>query len=245
MRSTRRPTLSAAALLVVLLLVGTLATGCALRIVRGSGELVELTPEVGAFRAINASHSFVVTVERGEPEAVTIEADDNIDEDVTAEVRDETLHLSVGGGLTLTNITLRATVVVPELDELISSGAAQIEVIDDVAADALRAEASGASTVVASVEVRQLHAEASGASTILLAGAAETAVLEADGASTISAEGLTGGDVDVVLAGASSAEVEVTGALDARLSGSSTLRYFGEPTSIDESVSGASRLRAG
>jgi hypothetical protein len=245
MRPTRRSALFAPALLVVLLLVGTTVSGCAFRIVRGSGALVELTPEVGAFQTIDASHSFVVTVERGQPAAVTIEADDNVDEDVIAEVRDETLHLSVRGGLTLTDVTLRATVVVPEVDEVIASGAAQIEVIDQVAGDALRAEASGASTVIASVEVRELHAEASGASTILLDGAAETAVLEADGASKIRAEGLTGGDVDVVLSGASSAEVEVTGALDARLAGSSTLRYLGEPTSIDESVSGASRLRAG
>jgi hypothetical protein len=245
MRSARHPALSAAALLAVLLLVGTLATGCAMRIVRGSGELVELTPEVGAFRAIDASHSFVVTVERGEPAAVTIEADDNIDEDVIAEVRDETLHLSVRGALTLTNVTLRATVVVPEVDEVLASGASQIEVIDEVAGDALRAEASGASTVVASVAVRELDAAASGASTVRLEGTAGTAVLAADGASSISAEGLTGGDVEVVLSGASSAEVEVTGALDARLSGSSTLTYLGEPTSIDESVSGASRLRAG
>jgi hypothetical protein len=40
MRSARRPALSGAALLVVLLVVGTLATGCAMRIVRGSGEVV-------------------------------------------------------------------------------------------------------------------------------------------------------------------------------------------------------------
>lgn len=247
MRSARRPALSAAALLAVLLLVGSLASGCAMRIVRGSGELVEVevSPEVSAFRAVDATHSFQVTVERGDGPAVLVEADDNLDEDVIAEVRDETLHLSVRGGLTLTDVTLRATVVVAEIDEVVASGAARIEVVDEVAGDVLRAEASGASTVIATVAVRELEATASGASTVRLGGAADTAVLEADGASTIDAAGLTAGDVDVVLSGASSADVEVTGALDARLSGSSTLHYLGEPTSIDESVSGASRLRRG
>jgi hypothetical protein len=245
MRSARRPALSGAALLVVLLVVGTLATGCAMRIVRGSGEVVEVVvpPELSAFRAIDATHSFVVTVERGDVQEVMVEADDNVDEDVIAEVRDQTLHLSVAGGLTLTDVTLRATVVVPVLDEVVASGAARIELVDEVASDVLRTEASGASTVIAGVEVRELEAKASGASTVQLTGAADTAVLEADGASTIDAVGLTVGDVDVVLSGASNAEVEVTGVLDARLSGSSTLHYLGEPTTIDESVSGASRLR--
>jgi hypothetical protein len=243
MRLSRHVTLPAVALLAVLLLVGTLTSACAFRIVRGSGELVELTPEVDAFRAIDATHAFVVTVERGEQPAVTIEADDNLDQDVIAEVRDETLHLSVRGGITLTDATLRATVTALELDEVRASGAARIELVDEVADDVLRAEASGASTVVATVEARELEAKASGASTVEVAGTADTAVLDADGASTIDAAALTVGDVEVVLSGASDAEVEVTGALDARLSGSSTLHYLGEPTTITESVSGASRLR--
>jgi hypothetical protein len=245
MRPARRPALSATALLTVLLLLGSLASGCAMRIVRGSGELVEVEapPGLDAIRAIEATHSFAVTVERGDEPAVLVEADDNLHEDVIVEVREEVLHLSVGGGVTLTDVTLRATVVVPALDALDASGAARIELLDGFAGDALRAEASGASTVIAGVDVRALEAKASGASTVQLAGAAETALLEADGASTIDAAGLNAGDAEVVLSGASDADVEVTGVLDARLSGSSTLHYAGTPTTINESVSGASRLR--
>lgn len=245
MRPTRRSARPAAALLTLLLLVGSLASGCAMRIVRGSGELVELEvpADLGGFRTVDATHSFAVTVERGDEPALLVEADVNLADDVIVEVRDEVLHLSVGGGLTLTDVTLRATVVVPDLEELIASGAAQIEMVDEVAGDALRAEASGASTVIARVDGRSLTAKASGASTVQLAGEADTAILEADGASTIDAADLTVRDAEVELAGASNAEVQVTGALDARLSGSSTLRYGGEPTSINEAVSGASRLK--
>lgn len=247
MPAARHLGLHCVALAVVLALLLTLAAGCAFRIVRGSGELVEVevTADIRDVRAVNASHSFAVTVERGDEPALLVEADDNLAEDVLVEVRDQVLHLSVRGGLTLTDVTLRATAVLPTLDEAIVSGAAQLEAVDEVAGDSFRAEASGASTVIADVDVRSLEAEASGASTIRLAGTADTAVLEADGASTIRAADLAVGDVEVVLSGASNAEVEVIGALDAQLSGSSTLTYRGEPTSIDESVSGASRLRAG
>jgi hypothetical protein len=247
MHAARRFVLSNVALVAVLVLASSLAQGCAMRIVRGSGELVEVEVpgQLATFRAVDATHSFAVTVEHGDEPALLVEADDNLGEDVLVEVRDEVLHLSVRGGLTLTDVTLRATVVVPVLEAAVVSGAAQLEVIDEVAGEVFRAEASGASTVIAGVDVRALEAEASGASTIRLAGTADAAVLEADGASTVSAADLTAGDAEVVLSGASSAEVEVTGALEARLSGSSTLTFLGEPTSIDESVSGASRSRRG
>jgi hypothetical protein len=244
MGPSRRSALLAPALLVVLLLVGSLATGCSFRLVRGSGELTTLTPEVGAFRAIDAANAFQVEVGLGEPVAVTVEVDDNIVDDVIVEVRDEVLHLSVRSGLTLTNVTLRATVMAPALDELHASGAARIEVGDLIATDLLRTTASGASTVAATLEVQELDTKASGASTLELTGTADAAVLDADGASTIDAAGLTAGDAEVVLSGASDAEVAVTGVLDARLSGSSTLHYLGEPATINESVSGASRLRS-
>jgi hypothetical protein len=243
MRVSRRSALFAAALLAALLAVSAVTTGCSFRLVRGSGDLTTLTPEVGAFRAIDAAHAFQVTVELGDQAAVTVEADDNLVDDLVVEVRDEVLHLSMRSGLTVTNATIRASVTAPALDQVHASGAARIEVTEPVAADRLRAEASGASTVVATVDARELEAKASGASTVEVAGTADTAVLDADGASTIDAAALTAGDVEVILSGASDAEVEVTGALDARLSGSSTLHYLGEPTTIDESVSGASRLR--
>jgi hypothetical protein len=225
------------------LLLSSLAAGCSFRLVRGSGELTTLTPDVGSFRAVDVGNAFQVEVEPGEPAAVTVEVDDNLADDVVAEVRDEVLYLSMRSGITVTSATLRATVTAPSLDEVHASGASRIDVNGEVAGDQLRTTAAGASTVVASVEVSELEAKASGASTVELTGSAATALLEADGASSIDAPGLTAGDAEVVLSGASDAEVEVTGVLDARLSGSSTLHYAGTPTTINESVSGASRLR--
>jgi hypothetical protein len=234
---------TAGARIALLLLIAAVASACTLDFVRGSGELTTVTADVEEFSAISASSAYEVDVSLANATSVTLEVDDNVVDDLVVEVRGDTLHLEVRAGLSLTNVTLRAEVTTPSLDELVASGAARIEVAETIEADELTLDVSGASELNAPIAVRTLEAEASGASTLGLRGDADTATFDVSGASSLEARSLAVGTADVEVSGASNAEVEVTRLLDADVSGSSTLRYRGDPDQVNESVSGASRIQ--
>jgi len=75
-----------------------------------------------------------------------------------------------------------------------------------------------------------------------LEGSANDVVVEADGASRVKLAGFTVNNADVSLGGASNGTVNLSGKLDADLSGASKLEYMGEPRMGTINTSGASTL---
>src|SRR5918993_4416238 len=66
-------------------------TGCS--VVNGSGQTKSETRPVSGFTGIELSGSGEVTIEQGEAESLTIEADDNVLPVLTSEVEDSVLRL--------------------------------------------------------------------------------------------------------------------------------------------------------
>jgi hypothetical protein len=222
-----------------------LAVGCQFTLIRGSGNLVEQSRELGEFNRIAVSHAFEVDVRIGEQPSVTVTADDNVIEHVTMTVSDGLLRLGLRPGFQVRQATLEATVTAPRLEEVRGSGAVDVRVNDTVVGERMRIHASGASDVTGRLEVSAVEVVASGASTVRLEGTADEADLEASGASQLELADLQTAQARARLSGASEGVVAVDDTLDVELSGASTLRYLGEPSITREALSGASSLERG
>jgi hypothetical protein len=223
-------------------LSAALLVGCGSLV--GSGTLVTDERALEPFDRLAISHAFTVKVVLGDAPGIAITADDNVIERVVVEVADGALRLGVKRGAPIQRATFEATITLDRpLAELRASGASKVYVEDIMVTPALDVFAAGASTIHLQADVDTLGVHASGASTVTARGGAASTNLEASGASRLELGALHVATARAALSGASTGEIEVSEALDATLSGASSLTYGGDPPQIKPALSGASKLQ--
>lgn len=122
---------------------------------------------VSGFTGINASSVFDITVTKGNTESLSIEADNNVLQHVRSEVRNGVLHLYLDNPNQLRNIrTLRAAVVVRNLDQVTLSGACKLTANDVFTSDDFKINCSGVSNLEVNINTGQLSIGMSGASKV-------------------------------------------------------------------------------
>lgn len=81
-----------------------------------------------------------------------------------------------------------------------------------------------------------------GACSMTAAGTANTAVYDLSGTSVLKADKLSANEVTVNVSGVSNAEVNANSILNANASGSSSIKYSGNPETVNDNVSGMSSI---
>ena len=189
--------------------------------VAGSGTPKTERRPASGFTAVVVSDALSVDVGIAGEARVEISGDDNLVPLIETEVNGDRLMIANPRNLK-PKVPLVIRVAAPRLTELAVSGASSA-VLHDARGDHLKLDLEGASTLRADGAVHQLTVEASGASTADL-------------------DQLTVERATAKVEGASEAEIAVSKALDASVSGASTLRYRGDPSELEEDVTGASKL---
>ena len=119
---------------------------------------------VSGFTGIDASSVFNITVTKGSTESLSIEADDNVIQYVRSEVRNGVLHLYLDNRNKLNNTkTLRASIVMKNLDKVTLSGACKLTANDLFTPEKFKGDCSGASSMEVNVNTGYLSIETSGA----------------------------------------------------------------------------------
>lgn len=182
-------------------------------------ELSDRTYELTISGIKYSGGSFKVVITPSGNSAV-IEADDNAVNDFKLSVDDNagTIILSANNDTMYSNVN--CTVILNAAVSGISAeGAYVIEYTTPENAESIDISVSGAVKVTAS-------------------GAADRAVYKIEGGSSLYAEGLKAGSVTVDVSGASKAEIYAESSLDVTASGTSTVKYSGDPGTVNDDVSG-------
>ena len=191
-------------------------------VVSGSGQVVTETRQVSGFTKIDLAGSGEVTVEQGDAESLTIEADDNVLPRLTSEVSDSTLKLDKKRGITInTKNPIRYRVTVKDLTGASVSGAGSVN-------------AQG-------LTLQTLAVEISGSGTVDLSGSAVEQDIEVSGSGRYEAADLQSEKVTAEISGSGQVEVAVSRELTVDISGSGTVTYSGDP-SVQQSVSGSGKV---
>lgn len=93
------------------------------------------------------------------------------------------------------------------------------------------------------LDADDVSVDLSGAGNISMSGAADSLEVDVSGAAKIDAEALTVREADVSISGAGSMVLTVTDALDAGISGTGSVRYYGDPQNVNARVSGAGSVK--
>lgn len=226
------------------LILAIIACNAGLRVIQGSGNVVTETRPVSNFDSIVLSGSGEVIITQGGSESLTIETDDNVMEHVKAEVEGGTLKLGlVTGRPTGVNIQSTSRLVfyvgVDDLSGLDTSGSGEIEA-DRIKTGNLDLSVSGSGAIqIADLIANEVKADISGSGEIGLVGEADAQDVNVSGSGIYQAGEVCSAEVNVSVSGSGNATVCATESLDASVSGSGTIDYYGNPLSTNTSESGS------
>lgn len=212
---------------------------------RGSGRVVAESRPVRDFDALELAGVGTVALVQGAEEALTIEAEDNILQEIEAVVEGRRLTLGFKrGGLRTPRPTrpIRFSVTMKDVRGLAVSGAGAIAA-ETLATDRLDLRVSGSGQMALDrLAAEDLTAGLSGSGTIVVAGRVGRQTLTISGSGSYQAGGLASRDTTVTISGAGGATVAATDTLVARISGIGNIEYIGGPR-VTQEITGVGRLR--
>jgi Putative auto-transporter adhesin, head GIN domain len=106
----------------------------------------------------------------------------------------------------------------------------------------LKAQVSGSSMLNGSIQAKDLDLDIDGTSHVTLTGAASDAKIHVGSASTVTMSHLVLQNAEVTLSEASHATVDTGGKLKYELTSASTLKYMGDPATLEGTKSGAASI---
>ncbi len=128
------------------------------------------------------------------------------------------------------------------LNHIMGSGASKFVTTNVLTADSLSFDISGASDISAHIKTKVVDVLLSGASGVSLDGNTQSLYATVSGASALKAYKLMLPIADVTVSGASSAKVFVTEKISAKATGSSTVKFKGDPKDVSAEASSSSSI---
>lgn len=188
--------------------------------VQGNGHITTETRTIQNFTRVQADGAFEVIWTPG-PAALSVTTDSNLMEYIHARVSGDRLLIDWQKPLRATR-GIKVNISSPQLTHVGLNGAVRL--------------------VASGLTGTEFYLEANGASRVALSGSVNAMQAEMNGASRLDAESLVTHAMDLTIAGAGRADVNVTDALKVDISGAGKVTYTGNPT-IKKDISGAGSVR--
>jgi hypothetical protein len=220
---------------------------CTIERIEGSGNIVTEERDVRGFNSVSLSTMGDVTIVQGDVESLTVRADDNFMQYIVSEVKNGDLHLGISK--LARQARLRPTrqiefrLTVDDLDGIAVAGSGSVR-SPELATDRLDIAVSGSGDVeIVSLSADAVDIAISGSGNVELRGETDRQSVAISGSGRYEAPGLQSRRAEVAISGSGNATVDVTDSLDAHVSGSGSLAYYGDPK-VARSVTGSGTVRS-
>ncbi len=216
--------------------------GCIGEGITGSGNLTTESYDFRDFSRIEANSGFEIEVTRADTFSIEITADDNVHEYIAVEKSGDTLEIRLRGTRFYHSVTTRAEITMPDLYFLELTGGSQADITGFSSEHDFEVNMSGGSRLNGDISAEDIKFELSGGSQMELEGAGDNLFIDASGGSQLDLEDFPITDADIHMSGGSQVTINISGILDADLSGGSRIYYVGTPTLGDTDFSGDSGI---
>jgi hypothetical protein len=229
------------AILIIAFTLVALLPSCRFKCVQGSGHQSTQTLKMGDFSRINIEGGFKVVLKQDSSKNVSITADDNLQQYIHTESDGDELHIYrrknvCESGQAVINIGVR------NLNAIKGSGAISFSSDGKLHTQDLQIKLSGAGKVDFDLTAANVTTRGSGSTDITLRGQATSHHVELTGEGTVSALDFVVGSYDIHTTGASQCQINVLNSLNVNTTGSSDIKYRGNPTDVNSSKTGSSTL---
>ncbi len=217
--------------------------------IKGNGNMVTETREVGDYDKVALSGWFDLELVSGSEGTITLNGEENLLEYIVTEVKNGKLTVRTEKGKNLqpsswkSGITI--TVPVEEISEVSLSGSGDVVGKTVLKGSSFRSSVSGSGDVVLEVEADDVEASLSGSGDMTLSGSARKLKVRVSGSGDVDAYGLEADHVEATVSGSADVQVTAKESLTARVSGSGDIQYRGNPGKVDSKTSGSGDVSKG
>lgn len=211
--------------------------------IRGNGNVVKETRDVGGFDEVRASRGMNVYISQGETISVVVEADDNLTDEIETRVEGGVLEVRATANIRSAT-SKKVFVTVPEIKSIKGSSGSNVYSETKIVSDYLDLAASSGSNLKIEVETGNLEASTSSGSNITLSGTADNANCKSSSGSNIFGEELKAKNCEAKASSGSNIWITVETDLKGKASSGGNVFYFGEPSATDiEKSSGGNVIK--
>lgn len=195
--------------------------------------------EAKPFKKLEVSGAATVIYRQSDTLKLKVVADEKEINNIYTTYEDETLVIKAKGSFTH---NYKIYVSGNTLNKITCSGASKVSSSNTIITDSLSIDVSGASDVILNIKTKTVDVTLSGASVVNLEGNTETFYARASGASTLKSYKLNSNITNITASGASSAKVFANDKINANATGSSTIKFKGEPKEVSAEASSSSSI---
>lgn len=229
-----------ATLTIIMLLVISLSSCITIKLnsIKGSGEIAIKEYEVRDFNRLSFSGIGKIIIEQSDKESLKVEAEKNILEVINVAANGSRLDIGLKRGyiniIPTKDIIFHLTVVDLQKIDLTGVGSLTCENLET---ERLSIDSSGLGNINMGLIAEDLEIKISGAGKIVMSGEVDVQEIDISGVGTYNGRDLVSKDCEIEISGAGRAVVNVTQALDVRMSGVGNVEYIGNP-SVTKNISG-------
>lgn len=214
------------------------------RSVKGNGIIETKNFLESNFTAISIASGWNATIQNSEKFSIQIEMDENIFPYLNLSVTDATLHISFASGYSVSPTSCKIAITMPVLLklEIFGSLSAVISSFNSPEELMLIRVAGSANITADSIVFKTLQLAIFGSGDFNLAGKAQNMEVGISGFGNIKAVNLEAEKADISIEGSGSVKVWVKNHLSANISGTGSIRYKGNPATIERTISGVGKI---
>jgi hypothetical protein len=208
--------------------------------IKGNGQMKKETRPAGsAFDEISSSGKYKILLKQGSTHAIEIEADENILPYIETEIDGDELQLHSKKGYNINpSKPITVWITLATLKEINASGQAEIVTEGAFKGASLETNFSGRVYAKLNVQYDKLEVAISGSGKMKLNGRADKAEISVSGSGEVDAPEMQSQDMELQISGSGNASVNVSKKLEVAISGSGNVKYKGNPTNVQQMVSG-------
>ncbi len=210
--------------------------------IHGSGKVIQENRDVHGFSSVDFSGAGDLSIQQGNEESLSIEADDNILPHIRSDVENGKLMLGFRRGVSIsTSSRIRYTLTVKELNGLELSGSGKTRT-GPIQSQDFRVRLSGSGDIrMDRLDASTLKADISGSGNMEIPGKLNSQEIRISGSGRYRAPDLESQSADVSVSGSGDCTLRVSQNLSAQISGSGSVEYYGNP-SVNKRVSGSGHI---
>ncbi|KAA1246925.1 head GIN domain-containing protein [Aquimarina sp. RZ0] len=210
--------------------------------IEGNGTMVSKTRKLPEYDQVKLNGSLDVVLISGTEGNIKIDAESNLIQYITIEVKDDILKIYVEKEYYLKpskNKKILITVPFIDITQVSLSGSGDIYTEDIIKINSFKTRVSGSGDIRLSIEARDIESSVSGSGDLTLKGITESLKCNVTGSGDVKAFDLKAKNVDASVTGSGDIKITSTHSLKARVIGSGDIDYQGNPEKEDKKVSGS------
>ncbi|QTD38298.1 DUF2807 domain-containing protein [Polaribacter batillariae] len=211
--------------------------------IKGNGNVVTVNRTTSNFDGVAAGGSFDVILVKGKEGNIKIEGEENIIPYIETDVKGNTLKINYKKNTNIkTTKRLTVTVFYNDIESVALGGSGIISSKEKISARKFNTSLGGSGKIDLHIEAKEISASIGGSGDIDLKGNTTEFTCSIAGSGSIRAFELKTDEVKATIAGSGSIKTTVKSKIDAKIVGSGSLYYKGNPSHIDKKSVGSGNV---